>query len=69
MLTKKTIMDHTKDKCFYVRVYNQECTLYGFQQRTLTNKQYYERFNTKVDVGEDISVTGQQCVRMEDISK
>ena len=45
--------------------HNQECTLYGFHQHNLTNQQYYEQSNNKVDVGEVIGITRQHRVLME----
>ena len=65
-LIKKTISAHTKDQYCYSTVYNQEVVLYGFNKHNLTNEQYYEQFNTKVDVGEAIGITRQHCVLMED---
>ena len=32
-------------------VYKQECPIYILSQNTLNNEQWYERFNTKIDVG------------------
>ena len=42
--------------------------MYGFNQQNLTNKQYYEKFNTNVDVGEYTGITRQHRVQMEDTS-
>ena len=61
-------MNQTEHHYCYATLYNQECTLYGFHQHNLTNEQYYERLNTKVDVGESISITMQHRVLMEDMS-
>ena len=46
-------------------MYNQECALYGFNKHNLTNGQYYEKFNTKIDVGEAINITRKHHVLME----
>ena len=46
-------------------MYEQECALYTFAQNTLSNGQWYERFNTKVDVGNAIGVTRQHRVLLE----
>ena len=43
---------------------NPEWELYGLYQHNLTNEEFYERFNTKFDVGEDIGITRQHCVIM-----
>ena len=42
------------DQYCYLTVHKKECALYIFQQHNLTEKQYYERFNTDVDVGVSI---------------
>ena len=39
--------------------------MYGFNQYNLTNEQYYEKFNTKVDVVESMGITRQQRVLIE----
>ena len=39
--------------------------MYGFHQNVLTNDQWYEKFNTKVDVGYAIGVTRDHEVLME----
>ena len=46
-------------------MYNQECELYGLHQHKFTNEQYYEKFNTRFDVGEDIGITRQHRLIME----
>jgi hypothetical protein len=38
-------------------VYDEKLSFYSFRQETLSKPQWYERFNTKVDVGEAIGVT------------
>ena len=50
-LIKKTILAQTEDQYPFATVYDQEMAFYSFRQDTLTNGQYYEKFNTKVDVG------------------
>ena len=50
-------------------MYDQEFTLYVFNQHNLTNEQYSDRFNTNVDVGEDICITIQYCVLTEDTAQ
>ena len=64
-LIEKTILVQTKDQYPYATVYEQECALYTFAQHTLSNEQWYERFNTKVDVGNAIDVTRQHRVFLE----
>ena len=65
-LIEKKILSQTKDQYCYATVYNQECALYGFNQHNLINEQYYEKFNTKFDVGEAIYITRKHHVPMED---
>ena len=50
-------------------MYDQECALYGFHKHNLKNEQYYEQFYTKVDVVEDIGITRQHRVLMEEMAQ
>ena len=61
----KTVLAETEDQYPFAIVYEQELSLYGFHQNTMTNDQWYERFNTKVDVGTSIGVTRQHSVILE----
>ena len=63
-ITEKTILDQTEYKYWYATVYGQGCALYGLQQHTMTNKYYYERFNTKVDIGLAIGMKRKHHVLM-----
>ena len=56
-LVEKTVLGQTEDQYPFATVYNQELGFYAFRQDTVSNPQWYERFNTKVDVGEAIGVT------------
>jgi hypothetical protein len=56
-LIEKTVLAQTEDQYPFATVYEQECTLYSFAQNTLSNEQWYERFNTRIDVGTAIGVT------------
>ena len=56
-LIKKTVLGQTEDQHPFAMVYNQELGFYAFRQDTVSNPQWYERFNIKVDVGEAIGVT------------
>lgn len=56
-LIEKTILAQTDDQYVFATVYDQQLALYGFHQGKLTSAQYYEKFNTKVDVGESIGVS------------
>jgi hypothetical protein len=64
-LIEKTILAQTEDQYPYATVYEQESTLYSFSQNTLSNQQWYEQFNTKIDVGTAIGVTRQHTVLLE----
>jgi hypothetical protein len=50
-------------------VYDQELSFYSFSQEALSNPQWYERFNTKADVGDAIGVTRQQNVLLEYVAQ
>ena len=56
-LIEKTILAQTEDQYPFATVYEQELAFYSFRQDSLTNPQWYERFNTQVDVGTSIGVT------------
>jgi len=67
-LIEKTILGQTEDQYPFATVYEQECALYSFGQNQLTNEQWYERFNTKIDVGTAIGVTRQHKVLCEHVA-
>jgi hypothetical protein len=50
-------------------VYDQELGFYSFWQETMSNPQWYKKFNTKVDVGLAISVTQQHKVLLEYVAQ
>jgi hypothetical protein len=50
-------------------VYDQELLFYSFEQETLSNPQWYERFNTKVYVSEAIGVTRQHKVLLDYVAQ
>jgi hypothetical protein len=59
-LIEKTVLAQTEDQYPFATVYDQEQSFYSFRQAdNMSNPQWYERFNTKVDVGEAIGVTRQ----------
>jgi hypothetical protein len=49
-LIKKVVQGQTDDQYVYASVYNQLVGLLGFRQENLTNAQWYEKFNSRVDV-------------------
>jgi hypothetical protein len=67
-LIEKTILAQTEDQYPYATLYEQECTLYSFNQNTLTNEQWYERFNTRIDVGSAIGVTRQHRILLDHVA-
>jgi hypothetical protein len=56
-LIKKMTLAQTQEQYPFTTVYDQELGFYSFQQETMSNLQWYEKFNTKVDVELAISVT------------
>ena len=68
-LIEKTILAQTEDQYPFATVFDQELAFYTFRQENLTNPQWYERFNTKVDVGEAIGVTRQHKVLLEHVAQ
>jgi hypothetical protein len=51
LIEKTTLVAQTEDQEYpFATVYAQELAFYSFKQDSLTNPQWYERFNTKVDV-------------------
>jgi hypothetical protein len=64
-LIEKTTLAQTEDQYPFATVYDQELNFYSFRQETMSNPQWYEKFNTKVDVGLAIGVTQQHKVLLE----
>jgi hypothetical protein len=62
-------MAQTEDQYPFATVYDQELSFYSFRQETFSNPQWYERFNTKVDVGDAIGVTRQHNVIFEYVAQ
>jgi hypothetical protein len=50
-------------------MYDQELLFYSFKQETLSNPQWYKRFNTTVDVSEAISVTQHHKVLLDYVAQ
>ena len=48
-LIEKTILAQTEDQYPFATVYSQEISFYSFRQESMSNPQWYERFNTKVE--------------------
>jgi hypothetical protein len=49
-LIERTLLAQTEDQHSFATVYDQELSCYSFKQENMSNPQWYERFNTKVDV-------------------
>jgi hypothetical protein len=68
-LIEKTILAQTEDQYPFATEYEQEASFYSFRQAQMTNPQWYDRFNTKVDVGEAIGVTREKKVLLEYVAQ
>jgi hypothetical protein len=68
-LIERTVLAQTEYHYPFATVYDQELSFYSFKQQNLSNPQWYERFNTKVDVIGSIGVTGQHKVLLEYVSQ
>ena len=64
-LIEKIVLGQTEDQFPYATVYDQESTLYSTTQNTFTNTQWYEKFNTRIAVGDAIGVTRRHKVLLE----
>ena len=58
-LIKKMTLAQMEDQYPFATVYDQELNFYSFWQETMSNPQWYKKFNTKVDVGSAIGITQQ----------
>ena len=54
---ERVILAQTEDQYPFATIYDQEQSLYSFRLENLTSAQWYDRFNTKIDVGTAIGVT------------
>jgi hypothetical protein len=68
-LIEKTTLAQTEDQYPFATVYDQELNFYSFRQETMSNPQWYEKFNTKVDVGSAIGITQQHKVLLEYVAQ
>jgi hypothetical protein len=50
-LIGKMTLVQMEDQYPFATVYDQELAFYSIRQETMSNPQWYEKFNTKVDVG------------------
>ena len=56
-LMEKVIMGQSDDTYPFAVIYNQEQSVYGIQQNNLNDDQWYDTFNTRVDVARSAGVT------------
>jgi hypothetical protein len=68
-LIEKMTLVQTEDQYPFATVYDQELGFHLFWQETMSNPQWYEKFNTKVEVGSVISVTQQHKVLLEYVAQ
>jgi hypothetical protein len=68
-LIKRTVLAQTEDQYPFATVYSHELSFYSFNQDNLSNPQWYERFNTKVDASGAIGVTRQHKVLFEYVAE
>jgi hypothetical protein len=68
-LIEKTIMAQAEDQYNCAALHDQMCHLLGFSQGALSHDQYYERFNTKVDVSKSVGVSWVQDGITKPLSK
>jgi hypothetical protein len=68
-LIEKTVLAQTEDQYPFAMMYDQELSFYLFKQDNLSNPQWYERFNTKVDVSGAIGVTRKHKVLLEYVAQ
>jgi hypothetical protein len=68
-LIELMILAQTEDQYPFATVYDQELSFFLFKQETLSNPQWYERFNTKVYVSEAIGVTRQHKVLLDYVAQ
>ena len=64
-LIERVIMEQMEDQYLFATVYDKELSFYLFHQNTMSNAQWYEQFNTKVDVSTAIGITRQHTVLLE----
>jgi hypothetical protein len=64
-LIERTILEQTEDQYPFVTVYYPKKSFYLFNQDNFSNPQWYERFETKVNVSGAIGVTPQHKVLLE----
>jgi hypothetical protein len=68
-LIERTVLAQTEYQYPFATVYDQELSFNSLKQENMYNPQWYERFNTKVDVSGAIGVTQQHKVLLEYVAQ
>jgi hypothetical protein len=68
-LIERTVLAQTEDQYPFATVYDQELSFYSFKQDNMSNPQWYECFNIKVDVSGAIRVARQNNVLLEYVAQ
>jgi hypothetical protein len=68
-LIARTVLAQTEDQHPFATVYDQELSFYSFKQDNVSNPQWYERFNTEVEVSSAIGVTQHHKVLLEYVAQ
>jgi Reverse transcriptase (RNA-dependent DNA polymerase) len=68
-LIERAIISQSENKYPYATLYEQEVGLFGFQQNLMTDDQWHERFNTKVDIGNSLGVTREHLLSLNYVSE
>jgi hypothetical protein len=68
-LIERTVLAQTEDQYPFATVYDQEISFYLFKHDNLSNPQWYECFNTNVDVSGAIGVTRQHKALLEYVAQ
>jgi hypothetical protein len=66
---EKTVLAQIEDQYPFTTVCDQELSCYSFKQDSMSNPQWYERFNTNVDASGAIGVTRQHRILLEYVAK
>ena len=68
-LMEKTILAQTEAQYPCATVYDQEMSFYSFRQDNMSNPQWHERFNMKIDIGDAIGVIHQRNLLSEHLAQ
>ena len=68
-LTEKTVLGKKDNQYPFITVYNQKIGFSAFREDTLSKPQWYKRFNTRVDFGEEIRVTWKHKALLEYVAQ